>query len=126
MVAATLLFVAAWRVLGAARVGFVSEFAVPEQFAPIQRGVYGTVRHPLFWSGVLCSLAIALICPSPVSFTLALINAGYGLIYNRLEDYRLVSIFGRAYGDYANAVPHIIPAKPGRRFTLRAPRIERS
>jgi protein-S-isoprenylcysteine O-methyltransferase Ste14 len=123
LVAATLLFAAAWRVLGTARVGFVPEFIAPERFTPVRSGPYGAVRHPLFWSGVFCSLAIALICPSPAAFVLALINLGYGLIYNQLEDRRLVAVFGPAYGDYSAAVPHIIPKGMARRpaATMAAP-----
>jgi protein-S-isoprenylcysteine O-methyltransferase Ste14 len=121
LVAATLLFASAWRVLGAARVGFVPEFITPERFTPVRSGPYGAVRHPLFWSGVFCSLAIALICPSPAAFVLAFINLGYGLIYNQLEDRRLVAVFGPAYGDYSEAVPHIIPRGMARRPTEKSP-----
>jgi len=117
--AAMLLFVSAWRTLGAARVGFVSEFVSPELFEPVTGGPYGAVRHPLFWSGVLVSWSIALINPSPTALAMAAVNTGYGLVYNELEDRRLIKVFGRAYGDYADAVPHILPAASGRRLALR-------
>lgn len=55
------LFACAWRVLGAARVGFAAEFVDTSRFEPVRRGPYGHVRHPLFWSGIGVSWSLALI-----------------------------------------------------------------
>ncbi|MBM7808049.1 protein-S-isoprenylcysteine O-methyltransferase Ste14 [Geodermatophilus bullaregiensis] len=109
----TALFLSAWRVLGAARVGFVSEFLYPTSFVPVRTGPYRCVRHPLFWSGVVVSFGLALICDHPTAFAIASLNVAYGLIYNRLEDRRLVRIFGDRYAAYSKEVPRIIPTHVG-------------
>jgi protein-S-isoprenylcysteine O-methyltransferase Ste14 len=108
--AAALLFAWAWRALGAARVGFAAEYVQPERFTPIRSGPYARVRHPLFWSGIGVSAALPLICLSSAGAAVALVNFGYGLFYNRLEDRRLKGVFGARYAVYAGEVPRIIPS----------------
>ncbi|MGV7710713.1 methyltransferase family protein [Mycobacterium kansasii] len=104
------LFVSAWRTLGTARVGFVCEFCNPVSFVPIQRGPYARVRHPLFWSGIGLSWACAILSgPTMTAAAIAMLNAGYGIVYNELEDRRLKRVFGDRYAGYAREVPHISP-----------------
>jgi protein-S-isoprenylcysteine O-methyltransferase Ste14 len=109
LLGASWLLIAAWRALGAARVGFVREFVAPETFVPLRSGPYGAVRHPLFWSGVLFSIALAMISGKAVAFAMAAVNLCYGALYNILEDRRLKRIFGIQYDAYAREIPHIIP-----------------
>jgi protein-S-isoprenylcysteine O-methyltransferase Ste14 len=103
------LFATAWRTLGAARVGFVPEFMRPDAFVPSRQGPYGHVRHPLFWSGIGISWALALVSGTAVGYATASLNMAYGLAYNELEDRRLIAVFGFRYGDYAKELPHIVP-----------------
>jgi protein-S-isoprenylcysteine O-methyltransferase Ste14 len=105
------LFLAAWRTLGASKVGFVSEFVEPEHFQPVRSGPYGYVRHPLFWSGIATCWAGALLSATATGAAVAAVNTGYGLIYNRLEDRRLARVFGDRYGSYAREVPRIVPVR---------------
>jgi protein-S-isoprenylcysteine O-methyltransferase Ste14 len=107
--AAFALFTGAWRTLGAARVGFASEFVGASDFTPLRRGPYGQVRHPLFWAGVGVSWSLALLTRTKTSAVVALINTGYGLLYNSLEDRRLRTVFGERYGRYSREVPRIVP-----------------
>jgi protein-S-isoprenylcysteine O-methyltransferase Ste14 len=109
-VAALWLFLSAWRVLGAARAGFVGEFVRPDGFVPERRLPYSHVRHPLFWSGIALSWGLAIMSGTGVGTAVAIVNAVYGLLYNRLEDRRLRMVFGDRYGKYAEEVPRIVPA----------------
>jgi protein-S-isoprenylcysteine O-methyltransferase Ste14 len=105
------LFETAWRTLGTARVGFVPEFVEPESFTPLRKGPYAHVRHPLFWSGITFSFALALLCHTGVALAVAVVNGCYGLVYNALEDRRLRLVFGERYGIYAREVPRIVPSR---------------
>jgi protein-S-isoprenylcysteine O-methyltransferase Ste14 len=108
-VGSCMLFVWAWQTIGLANAGFVPEF-VRAQFVPVQTGPYAHIRHPLFWSGIYFSLGLAFLGNTPVGYAIAVVNAVYGLIYNVLEDRRLIGIFGEQYATYARAVHPYIPA----------------
>ena len=105
------LFGTAWRTLGTSRVGFVPEFVEPESFIPLRKGPYAYVRHPLFWSGITFSFALAFLCDTTVAFAVAVVNGCYGLVYNLLEDRRLRLVFGERYSTYAREVPRIVPSR---------------
>jgi len=105
------LFAFAWGALGAARVGFVPEFGDTTLFEPVRRGPYGHVRHPLFWSGIGVSWALALVWMTADGLIIAAINTAYGLAYNVLEDRRLVLVLGERYRVYSKEVPHIVPLR---------------
>lgn len=107
------LFAAAWRTLGAARVGFAEEFLGPDRFLPVVAGPYARMRHPLFWAGVGLSCSLALMVGMLSSALIAVCNVVYGLVYNRLEDRRLLAVYGERYAGYAEAVPHLV-ALPAR------------
>jgi protein-S-isoprenylcysteine O-methyltransferase Ste14 len=109
LVVATASFISAWRRLGTARVGFVHEYVDVGAFVPERRGIYGVVRHPLFWSGIAVSMALALIVGTSAAFAIGIVNVAYAVAYNRLEDRRLAGIFGPAYQTYAAEVAAIVP-----------------
>ena len=104
-------FVAAWRTLGTARVGFVDEYRDPDGFVPERRGIYGHVRHPLFWSGAVASGALAMLVGSPTGYAIAGVNLAYAVAYNRLEDRRLRLVYGSSYAGYAAEVAAILPRR---------------
>jgi protein-S-isoprenylcysteine O-methyltransferase Ste14 len=105
------LFVTSWRTLGAGKVGFVAEFVRPDEFRPVRRGPYGRMRHPLFWSGIGFSWALALCTRTPAAVAVATVNVLYGFVYNQLEDRRLRMVFGHRYREYARSVPRIVPGR---------------
>jgi len=107
---AATVFLHAMRTIGVANAGFVPEFVAVERFRPIRRGIYGRIRHPLFWAGIFGSLGSALILQHPASLGIAATTLVYGLVYNELEDRRLTGVFGRSYADYAHEVPRCLPA----------------
>jgi protein-S-isoprenylcysteine O-methyltransferase Ste14 len=120
------MFIAAWRTLGTARVGFVEEYRAADRFVPDRRGIYGRVRHPLFWAGALVSAALALLAGSPTGWAIAGVNLAYAIAYNRLEDRRLRIVFGSSYAAYASEVAAILPRPRGtaREFDTRPGRSE--
>ncbi|HKS46187.1 MAG TPA: methyltransferase [Amycolatopsis sp.] len=108
------VFLGAWRALGAARVGFAAEFRDPALFRPVRRGPYRRVRHPLFWSGIGVAWSLALVTGTSAGIVIAALNTGYGLVYNVLEDRRLCLVLGDGYARYAREVPRIVPLRrPG-------------
>ncbi len=104
------VFFHALNMLGVANAAFVPEFVRTEEFHPVESGVYRRARHPLFWSGILFSCGLALICGTTDGYLIAGVNVVYGLIYNGLEDRRLLRVFSSAYGDYAERVRARIPS----------------
>jgi protein-S-isoprenylcysteine O-methyltransferase Ste14 len=109
MVCAILTFAQAMRTIGIDNAGFVSEFVQASEFRPICTGIYGRVRHPLFWSGILLSMSLAMMVQSPAAWSVACMNMIYGLAYNIMEDRRLNSVFGVAYEQYAACIPRCLP-----------------
>lgn len=111
LVISTVIFLAAWSAIGTGRVAFAEEFVVKRQFVPIQSGPYARIRHPLFWSGILLSVSLAILTTQWFCVGLALINVCYGLIYNRLEDRRMKRVFNHRYTEYAEVVPRVVPSR---------------
>jgi protein-S-isoprenylcysteine O-methyltransferase Ste14 len=106
---ALVVFATAWRSLGAARVGFVREFADRNDYVAERSGPYGHIRHPLFWSGVATCWSLALITWTRVGLLVAAVNTLYGMVYNVIEDRRMADSVGEGYTRYARDVPRLIP-----------------
>jgi protein-S-isoprenylcysteine O-methyltransferase Ste14 len=109
LIASTIAFAAAWVTLGTARVGFVHEYVPASPFQPVRHGIYGIVRHPLFWSGAFISASLAMWAGTTTAYAIAGINLAYAVAYNRLEDRRLRLTFGDTYSAYASQVSAILP-----------------
>jgi len=110
-VAALLVMIHAIRTIGIHNAAFLREFTESEAFVPIRTGIYGRILHPLFWSGILFSVGLAVAAPTMTSLTMAGINLVYGVLYNRLENIRLSRVYGPAYRAYISEVPSIIPRR---------------
>lgn len=108
-VLATLTLIVSIRSVGAANAAFLAEYVETDRFEPFDQGLYSRGRHPMFWSGVLFSIGLSLWVQTPTAFLLAGLNALYGLVYNRLEDRRLVRVFGTSYRRYMSRVPRHLP-----------------
>lgn len=104
-----MLFVWAWQTIGVANAGFVPEFVRERSFVPLRVGPYGRIRHPLFWAGIYFSIGCAFLADTAASYMIAAVNLSYGLLYNKLEDRRLIEVFGNKYSSYASSVPAVIP-----------------
>lgn len=95
--------------LGPADAAFLSEYVETEKFVPVESGIYATSRHPMFWSGVLFSAGLSLWLQTQEAYLLAGANCAYALIYNVLEDRRLLRVFGHSYALYKARVPTRVP-----------------
>lgn len=107
--AAALLLIVSVRSVGAANAAFLAEYVGTDRFEPFDKGLYSRGRHPMFWSGVLFSVGLSLWVQTPTAYLVAAVNALYGLTYNRLEDRRLVRVFGSSYSLYMTRVPGHLP-----------------
>jgi protein-S-isoprenylcysteine O-methyltransferase Ste14 len=79
---------------------------LPEE--PLQEGgVYAIVRHPLYL------FALVMLWPLPImTFNVLVFNVGATLylgIGSLIEERRLLSAYGKAYHDYCQRVPWLIP-----------------
>ncbi len=110
-----------FRTIGIAGAGFLYEYQNDPPIL-VQRGVYSHIRHPLFLGGILVSLGGSLLFVSNLSFALAVLNVAALPVYGRLEDMRLIQIFGDQYFKYRTSVGAFIPKLPSP-WMVRSPRI---
>jgi len=108
-VSSVIFIIQAMRVVGIHNAAFVPEFIDHQDFEPIRSGIYGVVRHPLFWGGIGYSVGLAVAAATPTAYALGTINLAYGLLYNWLDDRRLRNVFGTRYAAYSDQVPAILP-----------------
>ena len=71
----------------------------------VDSGIYAVVRHPMYLSFMLVSLALVLLCQHWLNALLGLLVIG--LLYNDMarEEVRCVEKFGDEYLDYMKRVP---------------------
>jgi protein-S-isoprenylcysteine O-methyltransferase Ste14 len=98
--AALTVIVSAIRTIGIHNAAFLREFVKADTFIPIERGAYGLMMHPLFWSGVLYSCGLAIAVETPAAGAIATLNVLYGIVYAPLENCRLSRVFGKNYERY--------------------------
>ncbi len=79
-----------------------------------KHGLYGIVRHPMYFGGILYFVA-SLIAAPLAQFLGYLILAIYMIIGTVREDRRLARELGDGYRDYQNEVPMILPGMPWRK-----------
>lgn len=72
-------------------------------------GMYQYVRHPLYFATVILILGLFLLVPTQKMLLVLLISYGYILIGYRLEERKLVQVFGEEYITYQKRVKAIIP-----------------
>lgn len=107
--AGLVLLLAGFRQLGIARAGFLHEYRTTDRVI-ITRGVFSIIRHPLFIGGVLVSVGATLsISAHPRGGLLALCNMLVIPVYARVEDRRLLKVFGVSYASYMASVGGIFP-----------------
>ncbi len=75
----------------------------------VQSGMYGYVRHPLYFATIVVILGLFLLIPTQKMLLTLGIAYGYILIGYRLEERKLVGIFGAEYLAYQARVKALIP-----------------
>jgi protein-S-isoprenylcysteine O-methyltransferase Ste14 len=97
-----------FRTIGIAAAGFVFEYQVgPKPL--VMRCVYGYLRHPIFCGGIIASFGSSLLSGSRWSLAIGMINLATLPVYWRLEDARLIRIFGDSYLQYRSKVHPFVP-----------------
>jgi protein-S-isoprenylcysteine O-methyltransferase Ste14 len=72
-------------------------------------GLNAWVRHPLYSSTLLLLLGICILYPAVKNWMVLLITSGYLFIGIRLEEKKLVDIYGMDYTRYQQKVKQLIP-----------------
>lgn len=72
-------------------------------------GMYQYVRHPLYFATILLILGLFLLVPTQKMLIVLLISYSYILIGSRLEERKLVAVFGEEYHEYQKKVKALIP-----------------
>ena len=81
-----------------------------EGLADLQiRGWNAKVRHPLYLASLLIFWGMVVFLPHQVMLLTAVISSLYLIIGIRLEERKLLEVFGEAYRKYQKEVPMIWP-----------------
>ena len=72
-------------------------------------GMYRYVRHPLYFATIILILGLFLLVPTQKMLLVLLISYSYILIGYRLEERKLVAVFGEEYREYQKKVKALIP-----------------
>jgi len=75
----------------------------------VQAGMYAFVRHPLYFATIVIILGLFLLIPTQKMLLTLGIAYTYILIGHRLEERKLVAIFGTEYLAYQSRVKALIP-----------------
>jgi protein-S-isoprenylcysteine O-methyltransferase Ste14 len=75
----------------------------------VQTGLYGYVRHPLYFATIVVILGLFLLIPTQKMLLTLGIAYTYILIGYRLEERKLVAIFGAEYHAYQSRIKALIP-----------------
>jgi methanethiol S-methyltransferase len=73
----------------------------------VTSGVYGIIRHPLYFAGIIIFTFNPLITVN--GLTIAMLADGYFLFGMLIEERRFIKIFGDQYREYMNRVPRFVP-----------------
>ena len=72
-------------------------------------GMNTYVRHPLYFASLLTFFGIFLAFPNDAVLTLSAVATIYLMVGTKLEERKLVEVFGQRYLDYQKSVPMLIP-----------------
>jgi protein-S-isoprenylcysteine O-methyltransferase Ste14 len=94
--------------IGVARTFFVYEY-VEHRGTPVIRGIYRSIRHPLFLGGITISMGLAIAVGDPGAIALAAINVCVLPAYVLLEDRRCSKVMGDPYSRYRTVSGAVVP-----------------
>ena len=72
-------------------------------------GMYGFVRHPLYFATIILILGLFLLIPTEKMGLILVISYSYIQIGYRLEESKLIAVFGPEYTSYQKPVKALIP-----------------
>jgi protein-S-isoprenylcysteine O-methyltransferase Ste14 len=72
-------------------------------------GVYGIVRHPIYFADILFAWGVFLLLPSSKVFLAALWLTVVMVYWSKLEERALLAKFGKEYSEYMKKVPGLFP-----------------
>ncbi len=75
----------------------------------ITHGLNGAVRHPLYFAILLLLIGLCCFAPNLKNIVFSLISTIYIIIGAKLEERRLIDLYGEAYKNYQSKVPMLIP-----------------
>lgn len=92
----------------------LSEFIGTERlpatsFKLVKSGLNSSVRHPLYFATLLILWSWFFISPTDLRLMTALVSTVYIYVGTKLEEKKLIDIFGKEYIDYQEHVPMLIP-----------------
>lgn len=82
---------------------------VEEKPELVQKGMYRHVRHPLYFATIILILGLFLLIPTEKMGLFLVISYSYILIGYRLEESKLIAVFGPEYTTYQKRVKALIP-----------------
>lgn len=83
----------------------------PEETPVIHGQIYAFIRHPLYFSLMVGSLALALFQNNLRAFIVALIGAIPAVVVGMMEDQELVGRYGDQHREYIQQTPALIPLR---------------
>lgn len=90
---------------------FESTYVESDELPLVNKGLYGTCRHPGFWMFVLFYGFLALLFSNIHLFYCFLIYNTCNFLYIVIQDVYIFPRYIRGYLDYKKAVPFLIPTK---------------
>ncbi|MHA8051843.1 methyltransferase family protein [Aquirufa sp. ROCK-SH2] len=75
----------------------------------VQTGMYQYVRHPLYFATIILILGLFLILPTQKMLLVLVISYVYILVGYRLEEQKLILLFGPEYINYQKRVKALLP-----------------
>ena len=91
------------------RRSYSSTLVIREDHRLIQHGIYGYLRHPIYFGTTLALMGLPLCISSLYGFLVMLLVIPLFLNRIRIEEGLLLEEFGEEYGEYRKRVPKLVP-----------------
>ena len=90
---------------------FSDTYVQSDELPLVNKGLYGTCRHPGFWMFLLFYFFLALLFSSvPLAYCFALYNT-CNFVYIVIQDIFIFPQYIRGYNDYKKTVPFLVPTR---------------
>lgn len=89
--------------------GFAEEHTHTGSTELVRSGMYGLVRHPLYFAVIIIFVALFLLMPTLKILLVDIVVFAYLVIGSKLEEDKLIEEFGNAYKQYQKEVKGLLP-----------------